>query len=168
LTQDAGKKKTMLEASIERFTKLQGPDFFKQFLELQPPERRAKLRYDPQVKLGLGRAQFAAGDYKSARIAFLELFRDKVLGTGTISAPSPGGGTTDKDNPTYWEAMYKLIQCNVELNENLPGMKGLLAEQQLIHGDKLGGERWRPEFEKLLKKLEVPPPPSTQEATPTA
>ncbi|HEX8340818.1 MAG TPA: hypothetical protein VF624_07915 [Tepidisphaeraceae bacterium] len=161
LTLDAGKKKTLLEASIKRFTELQSPDALKQFLDLQPPERRAKMRYDPQVKLGLGRAQFALGDYKNARLAFLELFRDKVLGTATQSVPNPGGGVTDKDNATYWEAMYKLIQSNIELNENLPGMKGLLIEQQLIHGDKLGGERWASEFKALLQKLAVPPPPTT-------
>ncbi|MGN6725202.1 MAG: hypothetical protein ACTHLZ_04755, partial [Tepidisphaeraceae bacterium] len=139
LTKDPAKKKQMLEAALARFKSLAEKQNFDQYLQSLPPEKRNSARYDPQVVLGLGRTYFAMGNWAEARLQFVQLFRDKVLGTGYITAPNAAGTFESKDNPSYWEAMDKLFRCNLNLNVIGDGMKGLLQEQELIYGDTLGG-----------------------------
>ena len=157
LTKDPTKRKQLLEAALQRFETLDSAEGLAQYRDTLPEDKRAKALYDPQVKLGLGRVYFAMQDWTNARLQFALLFRDKVLGTGFITAPNAAGTFETKENPSYWESMYKLIRCNLALNENVEGMKGLLEEQQLIYGDQLGGQRWKKEFAGLLDEMKIAP-----------
>ncbi|HEY0009386.1 MAG TPA: hypothetical protein VGB55_11725, partial [Tepidisphaeraceae bacterium] len=138
---DPTKRTSLLDASLKRFQELDSKESQQKFLALQPPERRAKMQYDPQVKIGLARVHFAREEWKEARTHLSRLFYDKVLGTGILTTPNPAGGVDSKDNPTYWEALFKLIRSNLSLNENVDAMKGLVREQQIIYGNEVGGQR---------------------------
>ena len=157
LTPEPAKKKQLLEASLKRFQELNTPENIKKYVESLPPAKQNKAKYDPQVIMGLGRVYFALGDWANARLQYALLFRDKVLGTGTLTTIDAAGNAETKDNPSFWEAMYKLIKSNLNLNENVEGMKGLIQEQMLIYGDDLGGQRWKKEFDQLKADLKIPP-----------
>ena len=157
LTADLGKKQQLMDASLKRFQELATPESVKKYAATLPPEKQAKAKYDPQVLVGLGRVYFEKGDWANARLQYVQLFRDKVLGTGSLTVSNPAGGFDTKDNPSFWEAMYRLIRCNLNLNENVDGMKSLIQEQMLIYGDDLGGQRWKTEFDAIKKELQITP-----------
>lgn len=157
LTADATKKKQLLDASLKRFQQLATPDFVQQYVATLPAEKKAKAKYDPQVIIGLGRVYFAEQDWTDSRLQYALLFRDKVLGTGSITTVNAAGGYDTKDNPSFWEAMYRLIRCNLNLNENVDGMKQLVKEQMLVYGDDLGGQRWKKEFDQIKSELHIEP-----------
>lgn len=168
LVEDPAKKKELLEAALKRFKELDSEANIKQYIASLPKEKQAKAKYDPQVKFGLGRTYFAMGDFTNARLQFALLARDKVLGSGFVTREDKATGTFEvRDNPSYWEAMYKLIRSNLNLGENQQNMKVFLANLALDYGDKVGGERWKKEFEGLLKELEVELPKPAEEAPAT-
>ncbi len=161
LTSDLPKRSELLQAALQRFQQLDTPDHLQQFLAVQTSDKRKQLKYDPQVKLGLARVAFAQGDYKSARIPLAMLFRDKVLGDGITLKTDAAGDVEQVDNPTYWEAMYRLIRCNVSLADNVEGMKQWLRDQYAVYRDEIGGPRWSAEFKELIRELDIQPPPTT-------
>lgn len=166
LSEDPAKRKTLLEAAVKRFKELDSEASVKEYIASLPKEKQAKAKYDPQVKFGLGRAYFAQGDFKEARLMFALLARDKVLGSGYLTKEDKATGLFEvKDNPSYWEAMYKLIKSNLGLNENQQNMKVFLANLALDNGEKIGGERWKKEFQELLKELQVEIPKPEESPT---
>ncbi|MBC7783809.1 MAG: hypothetical protein H7144_08210, partial [Burkholderiales bacterium] len=161
LTTDLPRRAELLAAALKRFQELDTQEHVKEFLELQPSDKRKQLKYDPQVKLGLARVLFSQGDYKETRLPLALLFRDKVLGDGVLVKAGTDGKVTEGDNPTYWEAMHMLIRSNVALNDNVEGMKRWLRDQSVVYGDQVGGARWRSEFMALQKELGIQPSPVT-------
>jgi hypothetical protein len=171
LEKDPAKRKTLMENSLKQYEQLSSPDGFKQFLALQPAANQSKLKYDPQVKMGLARMQFGLEKYKEARTNLNQLFYDKTIRGGVIIETNAAGDSTQKDNPNYWEGVYMLIRCNVALNENVDAMKRFLVEQMIIYGDQFGGKLWKKQLEALRQELKVEMPttnPTTQPAAAAA
>ncbi len=162
LTQDEAKRTQLLKGAVQRFDVLDGKDQFANYLAALPEDKQKKARYDPQVKLGIARSNFALGDWDKARRPLAQLFADKVLGDGFIVKIGPDGTPEEVDNPTYWEATYKLIKSNVELKDNVEGMTRWVNDLYRTWGLGLGGQRWAEEFKKLRKDLDIPdaPPPA--------
>lgn len=154
-TTDTAERKRLLDGALQRFDELSNKENVSAYLNALPPERRARSRYDPQVKLGLARTYFAQEDWTAARLQLATLFSDNVLGSGYVTTPDAAGNFESRENPAYWEALLKLIRSNVNLGQNVEAMKGLLAEQSLIYGDGLGGRRWHAAFETLARDLGV-------------
>ncbi|HEX8322725.1 MAG TPA: hypothetical protein VF595_02315 [Tepidisphaeraceae bacterium] len=155
-TSDPAERKRLLDASLQRFQALDTKPNVTAYLDALPPERRARARYDPQVKLGLARTYFAQEDWTAARLQLATLFGDNVLGSGYVTTPDAAGNFESRENPAYWEALLKLIRSNLRLGENADAMRNLLVEQRLIYGDGLGGKRWQAEFNQLIGDLKLP------------
>lgn len=170
LTKDEAKSKELMQAALKRFEAMEAKEQFEKYIEGIEKEKQAKARqtgYDPQVKLGLARANFALGNWDAARRPLALLFRDKVLGDGTIVKFGPGGQAESVDNPTYWEAVLMLIRSNLALNEGTDAMKTWLTGLSNTWKSDLGGQRWAEEFKKLQSDMGVQPVATTQTATGT-
>ncbi len=157
LTPEGAKRSDLLKAAVKRFEELDGKDQLAKYIASLPEDKQSKARYDPQVKLGLARSHFALGDWDKARRPLAQLFADKILGDGFVVKIQPDGTPEEVDNPTYWEATYKLIRSNVELKENVEGMKRWVTDLTRTWGPGLGGQRWSAEFKKLQSDLGVEP-----------
>ncbi len=163
LTKEGPQRTELLQAAVKRFEQLDSKEQLAKYMETLDPERKKKSYYDPQVKLGLARANFALGNWDASRQALALLFRDKVLGDGFVVKIGPDGTPDSVENPTYWEAVLMLMRSNVAMNEGMEGMKRWLVDLTNTWQDGIGGQRWGGEFKKLQKELGVEPVTSKPE-----
>lgn len=111
-----------------------------------------RLGYDPQVLLGIARIRFATGQWTAARDAYARLLSDRALGT-PISSVTDAGQVRQVDNEVYWEATARLIRSKVNASDNTDSIKTFLREQYVRWGDRVGGTKWKAEFESLRQEL---------------
>jgi len=64
------------------------------------------------------------------------------------------------DNDQYWEAVLRFVQANAKLGEKPEENKNYLREQYIRWGDRVGGRKWRADFETLRRQLDVNVPTS--------
>jgi len=57
------------------------------------------------------------------------------------------------ENDAYWEAVLKLIRCNLRLGSGVEESKQFLKQQYITWGNRVGGRKWRDEFESLRREL---------------
>jgi hypothetical protein len=57
------------------------------------------------------------------------------------------------DNENYWEAVLKLIRSNLALNSGVEESKSYLKQQLVRWGDRVGGKKWKAEFDKLRREI---------------
>ena len=157
-TADPAERAKLLAAALKRFRDLDDKANVQQYLAALPEADRSSLQYDPQVRFGLARTLYAQGDWTAARQELATLFRDKALGNGTTTEIDAAGTVQQQDNPSYWEALLELARCNLKLNENVAGMKELVAEQAVLYGDGLGGKQWHAAFAALRSELDAASP----------
>jgi tetratricopeptide (TPR) repeat protein len=161
-------KKAGLEKALDLFKKLDTPQGLSQYqadvaarLEARKKEGTAEPTdsngepeappaYDPAVKLGLARTEFDLGDWKDARDGFSQLISEKKLGP-PVRTVIQNGQEVDTDNDQYWEANYKLLRANFNLNnpEDVARSKTYLKSLYIRYGPDTGGKKWHAEFEKL-------------------
>lgn len=134
---------------------------------------------DNQIRFNVAMAQFDLEDYRSAQPVLVQLLVERKLGTPRRAVAGPEG-VRMVDNDSYWDAMYRLLRCNVELAkaraegyepEKLTEETQLKLKQLYIQWGEPGGARWGPKFDELRKEIlpgwEVPEigesEPTTQE-----
>ena len=169
---DEAAKKAGLEKALELFKKLDSPDGLKQYQADLAARQDAKKKaggaasadepadsqgqadappeYDPAVMLGLGRTAFDLGDWKEARDRFSRLISEKKLGP-PVRTSIVNGQPVEMDNDQYWEATYKLLKSNFNIN-NAPDVeksKIYLKSLYVRNGAAIGGKKWHPDFEQL-------------------
>ncbi len=110
------------------------------------------LGYDPQVLLGISRIHFAQRDWAKARDGFARLMSDHALGTA-ISTVSTAGQVRQIDNEVYWEATARLIRSKINASDNVDSVKTFLREQYVRWADRVGGTKWKAEFDSLRAEL---------------
>src|SRR5262249_3399811 len=83
----------------------------------------------------------------------------RLLGKPMVESQGPDG-TRMVPNNAYWEAMYKLLRCNVELaRQNTPNTSQLVDDTRLklkqlyITWPEPGGARWSAQFDSLRREL---------------
>ncbi|MCY2952847.1 MAG: hypothetical protein NTU53_12865 [Planctomycetota bacterium] len=131
---------------------------------------------DNQIRFNVAMAQFDLADYASAQPVLVQLLVDGKVGKPKKPVMGPEGERM-VDNDSYWDAMYRLLRCNVELaNAKAAGYEPvkLMEETQLklkqlyIQWGEPGGMRWVGKFEELRKEIlgawEVPVIGETQPA----
>ncbi len=148
---DAQVKKDGLEKALARFNELNTPAAIARFKAQDAA--RANLQYDPFVILGLGRTYFAMQNYPEARRHFGRLVNDKTIGDASKLVPQQGGGLQEVDNNEYWEVVLRLIQSSVRTNVDIDAAKVFLRQQYIKWDTRVGGTRWKDEFEQLRKEL---------------
>jgi hypothetical protein len=80
------------------------------------------------------------------------LLKDGRLGAPLMDVERDGQIRT-VDNDAYWEAVLKLICSNVKLNADIDAQKTFLKSLYVRWGDRVGGKKWRDEFNKLKSEL---------------
>jgi hypothetical protein len=64
-----------------------------------------------------------------------------------------------KDNPVYWEAMYKWLKGKAQIlkgdpnNADAKSAVQTLKNLYITHRERLGGENWKKQFEELRQEL---------------
>lgn len=150
-----------LQRALARFTALDTPAAFEQYKATRTPEQleREQPHYDPAVRLGLARVQFDLGHWDQARQAFLDLLNDRQIGAAVKYAATDSavdaGQLQAIDNNDYWEAVYKLVVSVQKLNDpaELDKAKGYLKRQYVQWGPRVGGTKWKSEFQQLHDQL---------------
>ena len=153
-TADKAKRDELLKNAAARLKELQSPENYKKFVAGLPKAYQATPpAYDRQVLIGLGRVEYALGNYQEAYGAFGKLLQDKTIGGATLESTNDAGIRVTKDNPDYWESNLRFIQSNVALKQNVDGMKNYLKGLYAVWGSDIGGQRWGTEYKKLHDAL---------------
>jgi hypothetical protein len=168
---DDAAKKAGLEKALDLFKKLDTPEFLAQYQADLAARAGARAKqgtesaadssnesdspeYDPAVMLGLARTEFDLGDWKESRDNFSRLIGEKKLGP-PVRRSIQNGQEVQSDNDQYWEANYKLLRANFNLNEpdDVAKSKIYLKSLYVRNGDNTGGKKWHADFEKLRKDV---------------
>jgi len=151
---DAAARQEHLRKALDLFVKLNTPENVAQYKASLPPETSGldAIEYDPSVILGLARTQYDLGNFAEARDSFSRLLNDRRLGPPIIPTEE-NGQERDLDNENYWEAVLKLIRSNLALGSGVEESKSYLKQQLVRWGDRVGGKKWKAEFEKLRKEI---------------
>jgi hypothetical protein len=165
---DDAAKKAGLEKALDLFKKLDTPEGLEQYRDDLAARLEAKKKdgtapptdsngepepppdYDPAVMLGLARTEFDLGDWKEARERFSRLITEKKLGP-PVRTVIQNGQEVQVDNDQYWEANFKLLRANFNLNDPdaVAKSKVYLKSLYIRNGADTGGKKWHPNFEEL-------------------
>ena len=155
LTNDPARRKAYYSAALE---------FYGQ--ELKRAQEATKAGDDPNkekaIQLQMARVQYDIGDAPNLELArqiFGELIQQKLLG-------GPINRQDGQYNDVYWEATYKLLDCNARLlkGQELESTRGKLKELYILWDGQPGGPKWTREFDKLRKALVPGWAPATRPA----
>jgi hypothetical protein len=165
---DDAAKNAGLQKALDLFNKLNMPaglDQYKADLAARQAEKakegvtpptdsmgqpEAPPEYDPAVILGLARTDFDLSNWKEARDNFSRLISEKKLGP-PVRMSVQNGQEVETDNDQYWEANFKLLRANFNLNDPdaVAKSKTYLKSLYVRGGDSVGGKKWHADFEKL-------------------
>ncbi|HEX2970861.1 MAG TPA: hypothetical protein VHP11_00920, partial [Tepidisphaeraceae bacterium] len=125
---------------------------------------QAALKTSPEDKgiiLNIAFVQDDLGDWAAAQPVLVKFLSEGWLGKPKAIVSGPEGQRLI-DNHQYWEAMHRLLRCNVAMaNAKTPGYDHakLLEETRLklkqlyIQWGQPGGARWSPKFESLRQEI---------------
>ncbi len=165
------KKKAGLQKAYDLFTKLNSPENVAQYQQdwaarqeamkkdgtaepTAPGQPEGPPGYDPAVVLGLGRTSFDLGNWAEAQRAFSRLISEKKLGL-PIRITHKDGQEIEQDNDQFWEANYKLLRANFNINNppDVEKSKQYLKMLYVREAGNVGGKKWHNEFEKLRTEV---------------
>jgi hypothetical protein len=162
----ATRQRGLLEA-LEKFKALESPEnreLYRQSVDADVIDPDAP---DPQVEFGVALIEFDLGNWQSAADRFSRLITSRRIGD-PVYAIQEDGDTKYVDNDSYWDVVLKLIRCNMQLGTGLDESKQFLKQQYITWGDRVGGRKWKDEYEQLRAQLipdfaiESPAPPTSQ------
>jgi tetratricopeptide (TPR) repeat protein len=152
--EDESARRAALEVSLQLFEALDAPEGFALFKASLTPDEARRVRYDRAVALALARLHDALGNDVESRNRFGRLLVDQALGPAVIVKPDPATGLEmELDNEAYWEAVLKWTRAAMRLGEDLEPYRRFLREQDVRWGDRVGGSRWRGDFDRLRAEL---------------
>src|SRR5262249_2843310 len=146
---DATAKQSGLEKALALFNSLNTPEAIGQYqAAMNETGNREPGTYDPSVIMGLARSHYELGHFEQARDNFSRLLTDRQLGPPVLITEDRGT-EREIDNDSYWEAVLKLIRCNIALNSGVEESKNYLKQQIVRWGDRVGGKKWKKDFQQL-------------------
>jgi hypothetical protein len=153
LEDDSNAKTADLKLALQRYQALQSSENVQLYKDSLDAQAAAESDlYDPQVALGIALVSYDLGDFQSAADGLSKLLSQRKLGAAVINA-SENGQEKSVDNDRYWEAVFKLIRSNVKLGSNLDQAKSYLKTQYITWGDRVGGKKWKGQFDALRAEL---------------
>jgi hypothetical protein len=151
--EDPAARRAGWDAALKLYQSLETPEALDEYRATLSPDQLARLgAYDPAVTRGIANLAYDLGDYAEAQKRFAILFNDGRLGSAMMDVES-NGQTRTVDNDAYWEAVLKLIRSNLKLNADVERQRTFLKTQYVRWGDRVGGTKWKAEFEALRKEL---------------
>ena len=159
---DPAAQRNAHEAALGLYRSLQSPENFSLYRGTLDASAAATTEYDPAVSFGIAMLCFDLGQLAEARDRLSRLLSDRKLGTPVVTvADESGTGTREADNDQYWQAVLRFVQANDALNEQPEQNRAYLLEQYIRWGSRVGGKKWRAEFDQLRQRLGLNVP-STQ------
>lgn len=149
LETDPSRRRELYQRALERFSALETPENVAAWRRIAAANAGP---YDPTVMFGLAQLHYDLGNYREARDRFGTLMQDRRLGT-PLRTIEDQGQTRVVDNDQYWEALLKLIRSNMQLGEAVDRSAVFLKQHFVTWGDRVGGRRWKQEYEQLRKDL---------------
>jgi hypothetical protein len=102
--------------------------------------------------MGLARTQFDLSQFAEARDHFSRLLNDRRLGPPVMIVEDKGA-SREMDNDNYWEAVLKLIRSNLALSSGVEESKSYLKQQIVRWENRVGGKKWKKDFEQLRNEI---------------
>ncbi|HTL30273.1 MAG TPA: hypothetical protein VL282_13665 [Tepidisphaeraceae bacterium] len=156
LVPDEAKRKEQLQQALAAFKALTEPENVALYKSSINPNSGADPNYpDPQVSLRIGLIAYDLGDFQEAQNRLGKLLNDRKLGTAVIEETDTNGINKTIDNEQYWEAVLKLLQSNLALNVDKKQIADYLTKQYNRWGERVGGTKWKKDFEALRAELGV-------------
>jgi hypothetical protein len=153
LEDDSAAREAGLKIAMQRYQALQSPENLALYkASLDAKAAADSSAYDPQVTFGIALVEFDLGNFQQSADAFGQLLSERKLGAA-VNTVDENGQETVIDNDRYWEAVLKLIQGNMKLGKNLDDAKSYLKSQYITWGDRVGGKKWKGQFEALRGEL---------------
>lgn len=134
--------------------------YLKQAMGIFEEARKASPE-DKGIQLNIALVKYDLGDYAGAQPVLVKFLAEGWLGKPKVAVSGPEGERMI-DNNQYWDAMYRLLRCNVALaNAQAAGYEpGKLMEETKLKLKQLyiqwgtpGGARWGEKFEVLRKEI---------------
>jgi len=162
---DPAAQRSAREAALELYRSLQSAEnvaLYRGTLDARAGKTAgATAEYDPAVSVGIAILCFDLKQYAEARDRLARLLSDRKLGAAVVNTDDGTGiGPREMDNDQYWEAVLRFVQANAKLGEKPEENKNYLREQYIRWGDRVGGRKWRADFETLRRQLDVNVPTS--------
>jgi hypothetical protein len=145
-----------MSRAMDRYKALESPQNLELYKQSLPPAAAAEPNlYDAQVAFGIALIEYDLGNYSESAGRLSRLLSQRKIGTAVISIDDGGGSGEERviDNDNYWEAILKLIRSNQKLGTSLEEAKSYLKMQYVTWGARVGGRKWKQEFEKLRQEL---------------
>jgi hypothetical protein len=155
LEDDAPTRQQGLKQALARYLALESADnlaLYRASMDSKSPAAADPDLYDPQVTFGIASVNYELGDFEQASARFSKLLTQRRLGDAMITV-SENGQEKTIDNDQYWEAILRLIQCNLKLGHGMAESKDFLNRQYIIWGSHVGGKKWKAEYEAIRKQL---------------
>jgi hypothetical protein len=165
LDPDPESRRTGLAKAREKYVALESPENVELYRQSIDPAVVDPDAPDPQVEYGLALIEYDLSNWQAAHERFSRLLTSRRIGS-PVNAVSEDGDTKYVDNDAYWEVVLKLIRCNQKLGSGIEESKSFLKQQYITWGARVGGRKWKAEFDALRKEL-IPDfdptlPPTTQ------
>lgn len=166
LEADPATQRSGREEALSLYRALETPEHFQLYTATLDASRpsAAAAAYDPAVSLGIALLCYDLEQFAESRDRLARLLNDRRLGPAVVSVETDGV-VRETDNDQYWEAVLKFLRSNVALGQNLPQCQGYLREQYVRWGPRVGGRRWKADFEALRRELIPDFAPATAPAT---
>ncbi|CAN5390680.1 hypothetical protein BH09PLA1_BH09PLA1_12720 [soil metagenome] len=150
---DPAKRTAGLEKARSRFLELNDAASIAQYRATLPEGSSNELSaYDASVLMGLARTQFELGQFAEARDNLSRLLNDRRLGP-PVMVIEDRGAAREIDNDNYWEAVLKLIRSNLALGSGVEESKNYLKQQIVRWAERVGGKKWKKDFEQLRNQI---------------
>ncbi|MCS7033270.1 MAG: hypothetical protein NZ561_04640, partial [Phycisphaerae bacterium] len=138
--------------ALARYRALESPEALEQYRRTLDPRAGGTADYDPAVSFGIALLCHDLGEHREARDRLARLLHDRRLGPAVITTEEDGL-RRESDNDQYWEGVLRFLRANLALGENLEQSRSYLRQQYIRWGDRVGGKRWKSEFEQLRREL---------------
>jgi hypothetical protein len=159
LEQDPRKETEGRQQALALYKALATPEGHKEYVATITNPKVDKDFPDPLVLLGMGLLEYDLEHWQESRVALARLLNEGKLGSGTMEVEAVGGGKMIVQNDQYWEARFKLIDCNWRIAETQSDDKLKQDTQSDLKllvikwGNELGGKTWSKPFAQLRQKI---------------
>lgn len=164
LEDDPAARQSGLNLALQRYQALQSAENLALYKAAIDPKLAGDPNlFDPQVALGIALIHYDLGNWKDATAGFSRLLVTRKIGTA-VNLVEDNGQQKLVDNDQYWEVILKLTRCNQKLGTGIEESKNYLKLQYITWGPRVGGKRWKQQYEAL--RTELIPDFNPEEAAP--
>ena len=153
LDPDPASRAKGLNDALAKYQSLESPENVELYRQSIDPNLVDPAAPDPQVEFGVALIHYDLGNWKEAADRFSRLLTSRRIGNPVNAVQQEDGETRYADNDAYWEVVLKLIRCNQRLGTGVEESRSFLKQQYITWGERVGGKKWKGEYETLRNEL---------------